>query len=189
MIRSIPLGFLILLITTAATAQVPLATFDFDDGQGGPDAQGWVPHARFSDGSTHFHVEDFSGAGHLAAVVDEHGDFTGIVTLADCLLALIGRVGDPGEGRPGALNLGPRRWLVDGGLDLRQFHEETGLELPPSRDYVTVAGFVMAELGRIAERGDRVAVADAEFTVVTMQGHRIETLRVARSQPEREVDA
>ncbi len=127
-----------------------------------------------------------AGAGHLAAVVDEHGDFTGIVTLADCLQALIGRVGDPGAGRPGALALGTGRWLLDGGLDLRQFHEETGLELPQSRDYVTVAGFVMARLGRIAERGDRVAVADGELTVVTMQGHRVESLRVVRSQSDEE---
>ena len=127
-----------------------------------------------------------AGAGHLAAVVDEHGDFVGVVTLADCLHALIGRVGDPGDGRPGVLAVGPSRWLVDGGLDLRQFHEETGLELPTARDYVTVAGFVMADLGRIPVRGDAVAVAGAELSVVSMQGHRVESLLVTGDilQPE-----
>ena len=127
------------------------------------------------------------GAGHLAAVVDEHGDFTGIVTLADCLQAFIGRVGDPGSGRHGTLALGPGRWIVEGGLDLRQFHEETGLALPPSRDYVTVAGYVMANLGRIPVVGDAVNVADASLTVVSMQGHRIDTLRVERSAQDKEV--
>ena len=121
-----------------------------------------------------------AGAGHLAAVVDEHGDFAGVVTLADCLQALIGRVGDPSDGRPAALSLGPGRWLVDGGLDLRQLHEETGIELPPSRDYVTLAGFVMARLGRIPARGDRVPVEGADLTVVAMQGHRIESVRLVR---------
>jgi putative hemolysin len=140
-------------------------------------------YAPESKDAAHVLAEMRSGAGHLAAVVDEHGDFTGIVTLADCLLALIGRVGDPGDRQPGALSLGADRWLVDGGLDLRQFHEETGLELPPSRDYVTVAGFVMARLGRIPRRGDELAIKDARFTVVTMQGHRIETLRVVRRSP------
>ena len=130
-----------------------------------------------------------AGAGHLAAVVDEHGDFVGVVTLADCLHALIGRVGDPGVGRPGVLALGPDRWLVDGGLDLRQFHEETGLELPAARDYVTVAGFVMASLGRIPERGDTVAVAGAELSVVSMQSHRVESLLVTRDVLEPEESA
>jgi putative hemolysin len=121
-----------------------------------------------------------SGAGHLAAVVDEHGDFTGVVTLADCLQALIGRVGDPGEGHPGVLGLGGGAWIVDGGLDLRQLHEETDLSLPPSRDYVTVAGFVMARLGRIPEVEDAVEAAGARLTVTAMQGRRIETLRIER---------
>jgi putative hemolysin len=119
-----------------------------------------------------------AGAGHLAAVVDEHGDFTGIVTLADCLQALIGRVGDPGEGRPGTLSIGPGRWVVDGGLDLRQLHEETGLALPPSRDYVTVAGYVMAQLGRIPDLRDQIQAGDALLTVLAMQERRIVSLRI-----------
>jgi putative hemolysin len=128
-----------------------------------------------------------AGAGHLAAVVDEHGDFAGIVTLADCLQALIGRVGDPGEGRPGTLAVGPGRWLIDGGLDLRQLHEETGLVLPASRDYVTVAGFVMAELGRIPAAGDTVDRGPYRLTVAAMDGHRVETLRIERQDQTAEV--
>lgn len=121
-----------------------------------------------------------AGAGHLAAVVDEHGDFSGIVTLADCLQALIGRVGDPGEGRPGTLALGPGCWVVDGGLDLRQLYEETGLQLPASRDYVTVAGFVMARLGRMPAVQDQVRAGDALVTVLALRERRVETLRIDR---------
>ena len=124
------------------------------------------------------------GAGHLAAVVDEHGDFAGIVTLADCLQALIGKVGDPGTGRAGTRAVSDRRWIVDGGLDLRQFHEETDLALPPSRDYVTVAGFVMARLGRIPAEGDQVGFGDATITVLEMAGHRVLGLQVDRAEPE-----
>lgn len=126
------------------------------------------------------------GAGHLAAVVDEHGDFAGVVTLADCLQALIGRVGDPGDGRPGAVGLGAGRWMVGGGLDLRQFHEETGVSLPPSRDYVTAAGFVMARLGRIPTVGDSIEHAGARLSVVAMEGHRITRLRVEIHTPDQE---
>ncbi len=128
-----------------------------------------LPYVPESKDAAALLAEMRHGAGHLAAVVDEHGDFTGIVTLADCLQAFIGRVGDPGSGRHGTLALGPGRWIVEGGLDLRQFHEETGLALPPSRDYVTVAGYVMANLGRIPVVGDAVNVADTSLTVVSMQ--------------------
>jgi len=128
-------------------------------------------------------VEMRGGASHLAVVVDEHGDFAGVVTLADCLQALIGRVGDPGTGRPGAVGLGAGRWIVAGGLDLRQFHGETGVSLAPSRDYVTAAGFVMARLGRIPAVGDTVVDGDARLSVVSMEGHRIVCLRVESITP------
>jgi putative hemolysin len=125
-----------------------------------------------------------TGAGHMAAVVDEHGDFAGIVTLADCLQALIGRVGDIARRRPLVVPMGDQRWVVGGRLDLRALSEATGVELPPSRDYVTVAGFVMARLGRVPSPGDRVVMGNAVLEVLVMQGNRIDALQVMRVAPD-----
>jgi putative hemolysin len=125
-----------------------------------------------------------TGAGHMAAVVDEHGDFAGIVTLADCLQALIGRVGDIARRRPLVVPMGDQRWVVGGRLDLRALSEATGVELPSSRDYVTVAGFVMARLGRVPAPGDRVAMGNAILEVLVMQGNRIDALQVTRAAPD-----
>jgi putative hemolysin len=127
-----------------------------------------------------------TGAGHMAAVVDEHGDFAGMVTLADCLQALIGRVGDVSRRRPLVVAMGAERWVVGGRLDLRALSEATGIELPPSRDYVTVAGFVMARLGRVPSPGDRVAVNNGVLEVLVMQGNRIDALQVTRDAADRE---
>jgi putative hemolysin len=121
-----------------------------------------------------------TGAGHMAAVVDEHGDFAGIVTLADCLQALIGRVGDVARRRPLVVPLGGERWVIGGRLDLRALSEATGVELPAARDYVTVAGFVMARLGRIPAPGDRVEVSGATIEVLVVQGMRVDALQVTR---------
>jgi len=122
------------------------------------------------------------GQSHLAAVVDEHGDFAGIVTLADCLQALIGRVGDVAGLHPAVVAVGEHRWIVRGGLDLRTLDEACGVELPASRDYVTVAGFVMARLGRIPQPGDRVEQGGAILEVLAMQDHRIESIEVTREE-------
>ncbi len=122
-----------------------------------------------------------TGAGHMAAVVDEHGDFAGIVTLADCLQALIGRVGDVASRRPLVVPTGAGRWVIGGRLDLRALSEATGVELPPSRDYVTVAGFVMARLGRVPVPGDQVVLGNAVLEVLVMQGNRLDALQVVRA--------
>jgi putative hemolysin len=123
------------------------------------------------------------GAGHMAVVIDEHGDFTGIVTMADCLQALLGPVADAASRDPDVIPLGEGRWVVSGRTDLRALDEACGVRLPPSRDYVTVAGFLMTTLGRVLVPGDRVTLPEARLTVLEMEGHRIERIQVTRRLP------
>ncbi len=128
-----------------------------------------------------------TGGSHLAAVVDEHGDFTGIVTMADCLQALIGRVGDvSGPADPEVFRIDRDSWAVSGRLDLRELSEVCDVALPTSRDYVTAAGFVMAKLGRIPRPGDQVSYAGARFSVLQMSGHKVVRLQVDRPPRARE---
>lgn len=54
----------------AASGPVTVAHFDFEDGMGGPDAQGWRPLTRFAQEEAYFHVEDFSGANHEAFALE-----------------------------------------------------------------------------------------------------------------------
>jgi putative hemolysin len=120
-----------------------------------------------------------TGGSHLAAVVDEHGDFTGIVTLASCLQALLGPIGDSGRhAEREVVSLGPRSWVLGGRLDLRRLQETCGIALPTSRDYTTLAGFLMARLGRIPRPGDRWEEAGARFSVLDMEGHKVVQVQV-----------
>ena len=123
-------------------------------------------------------VEMRGGSTHLAAVVDEHGDFTGIVTMADCLQALLGSVADAAGQDPDIIPLGEDRWLIHGRTDLRELEEASGIRLPASRDYVTVAGFMMTRLGRVLQPGDRVTLPQARLTVLEMTGLRVDRIQV-----------
>ncbi|RKZ15395.1 hypothetical protein DRQ50_07540 [bacterium] len=118
------------------------------------------------------------GAGHLVAVVDEHGDFTGIVTLADCLQALLGQAADMAYHDVEIVPLGDGRWVLGGRTNLRDLEEACGLRLPASRDYVTVAGFLMAGLGRVLEAGDRLTLPAARLTVLEVTNHRVDRVQV-----------
>jgi CBS domain containing-hemolysin-like protein len=118
------------------------------------------------------------GGAHLAAVVDEHGDFTGIVTMADCLQALLGPVADTSRWDAELIPLGDGRWVIGGRTSLRELEEATGLQLPRSHDYVTVAGFLMARLGRVPTPGDRVTLPQARLSVLEMSEHRVDRIQV-----------
>jgi putative hemolysin len=117
---------------------------------------------------------------HLAIVVDEYGGTDGIVTLEDLIEEVIGEIYDEydaavaPEGRqpPG----GPRE--VDGLLNLDDFAQVTGLDLPDG-PYETAAGFVLAELGRLPEVGDTIEVEGRTITVQELDGRRIARLLVS----------
>ncbi|MBF9067819.1 hemolysin family protein [Streptacidiphilus fuscans] len=117
---------------------------------------------------------------HLAIVVDEYGGTAGIVTLEDLVEEVIGEIRDEYDSQ----ELSTTRRLasgsieVDGLLNLPDFEEETGVELPEG-PYETVAGYVVAELGRLPLVGDRISTADGyQLEVASLDGRRVDRVRV-----------
>ena len=76
---------------------------------------------------------------------------------------------------------GERTVLVDGVLREDELFEQTGFRLPEG-PYETLAGFLMARLGHIPVRRARPWADGWEFTVVEVERHRIEQVRVARPE-------
>ena len=90
---------------------------------------------------------------HLAVVMDEYGGTAGIVTLEDLIEELVGEIHDEYDAPPPPEPSETAE--VDGRLNLADLAERTGLALPTG-PYETVAGFVMARLGRLPRTGDEV---------------------------------
>jgi putative hemolysin len=115
---------------------------------------------------------------HLAVVVDEYGTTEGIVTLEDLLEEIVGEIEDefdlPDES---VEELADGRIRISGTFSVDDFNEQFATALPVD-DYHTMAGFVFGLLGRAPEPGDEVAHDGTRFTVVDVEGTRIERLEV-----------
>ncbi|HHO54141.1 MAG TPA: HlyC/CorC family transporter [Deltaproteobacteria bacterium] len=107
---------------------------------------------------------------HMAFVVDEHGTLVGLVTLDDLLHELLGEEDDTDDSDIARLR--PDALTVKASIDVADFAEETGIDLPEG-DYHTLGGFVFHELGRLPRKGDTVAVHGHRFVVAKMEGRRI----------------
>lgn len=116
---------------------------------------------------------------HLAIVADEYGGTAGIVTLEDLVEELIGDITDEYDPRTEISGL-PKisgEHLVDGLLNLTEFEEVAGFELPEG-PYETVAGFIIAQSGELPKVGAWVDVLGHRLTVQELDGRRISRVKV-----------
>jgi putative hemolysin len=118
------------------------------------------------------------GRAHLAIVVDEYGGTAGIVTLEDLVEELIGDIRDEYDVDDGHITqLRGGELEVDGLLNLDEFAEQTGVELPEG-PYETVAGYLLAALGHLPGEGESVQVGGHRLVVTQLDGRRIARVRV-----------
>jgi putative hemolysin len=115
---------------------------------------------------------------HIAIVVDEYGGTAGIVTLEDLIEEVIGDIRDEyDEDVTEARRLAGGEVEVDGKLNLDEIAEIAAVELPEG-PYATIAGFVMAELGRLPRTGDAVEYDGVRIAVVRTDGRRVARVRL-----------
>jgi putative hemolysin len=112
---------------------------------------------------------------HLAVVTDEYGDIEGITTPIDILKAIAGELPELGSReRPEAQRRSDGSWLIDGHMSIEELQRLLGRRDLVGRDYHTVAGFVLARLGRIPKAGDTLTWRDLKIEIVDMDGVRID---------------
>lgn len=113
----------------------------------------------------------------MAVVTDEYGGTAGILTLEDVVEELVGEITDEHDlGDQRAARQHDGTWLLPGDLRPDQIAEITGVTLPESTAYETVAGLVIARLGRLPESADTVEVtatilAQTPLGVLTARVH------------------
>ena len=115
----------------------------------------------------------------MALILDEYGGVSGLVTLEDILQAIVGDISDEAQPTEAVRRL-DGSWLLDGALPVDEMQELLDLDdLPGAGDYLTVAGFIMRQLGHIPSAGDRFTWENCEFEVVDMDGRRVDKVLVS----------
>ena len=126
-------------------------------------------------------ASDFAAYEINRIVADEFGGTAGIVTLEDLVEELIGEIQDEYDVQEhGPTQLRDGELEVDGLLNLDEFAEQTGVQLPEG-PYETVAGYVLAELGELPGVGAEVELHGHKLTVTELDGRRIARVRASKS--------
>ena len=121
---------------------------------------------------------ELRGRGYqMAVVVDEYGGTAGVATLEDLVEELIGEVADEHDRSRAGIVRRADSTAFPGILRPDELRERTGIVVPEDGDYETVAGYVLARLGRLAVVGDTVLTDGGELRVERLDGRRIDRLR------------
>jgi CBS domain containing-hemolysin-like protein len=121
---------------------------------------------------------------HMAAILDEYGGVSGIVTLENVIEEIVGEIQDEFDReKPELVQKAENLYEVAGTMLVEDLESELGIELS-DRDEDTVAGVVLSDLGRRPRVSDKVQLGPLAVEVVEVVGNRIVTLRLALSPEE-----
>jgi CBS domain containing-hemolysin-like protein len=116
---------------------------------------------------------------HLSIVVDEHGGMEGIITLEDLLEEIVGEIADEydEEVRSQISRETNGTYLLSGMLTVRDANRQLKLQLPEDGGYITLAGFLQAQAGRLLHEGETVKYEGMGFRVEQVDRRRIRKIR------------
>lgn len=129
-------------------------------------------------------------SGRLALVVDEYGVVQGLVTPHDFLEAITGELKPEAEIDAWARPTPDGGWILDGLMPIGELKARLEIDQLPLEDksrYNTLAGLLMAVLGRLPTVGEKVECAGWIFAVDRLQGRRVDRIfahLVANNQQE-----
>jgi len=126
------------------------------------------------------------GKADFLFVMDEYGGFAGMVSVHDLMEEIVGELAAvPAEEQ--AVQQADGSWLAGGGLNIDEaaaLFSLPGLSaaMDASSGYHTLAGFVLSLAEELPRSGDSFVYHGCRFTVVEMDGNRIEKIAVKREE-------
>ena len=101
---------------------------------------------------------------HIAVVIDEYGGTVGLLTMEDILEELVGEIWDEhDEVDDGIKELGSNSYSVPTSMEAEDFFEHFGIT--SDSEAATVNGWVLEQLDKIPQVGDRFSYDCFQFTV------------------------
>lgn len=126
----------------------------------------------------------------MAGVIDEWGSFEGIVTIEDIVEMIVGDIRDEFDvdAREPTISQRPDgSFVADGSVPISRVNETIGAAFETA-DYGTLGGFILDQLGRVPEVGDRIETDGYQLQVTAVDGTRISsvTIRIHSDTEEQE---
>ncbi|BDI15600.1 hypothetical protein ANSO36C_14020 [Nostoc cf. commune SO-36] len=117
----------------------------------------------------------------MVMVVNEFGGTVGLLTIKDVIAEIIGDAGESENSEDLLIQmLDEQKFLVQAQINLEDLNEILHLNLPLTREYQTLGGFLLYQLQKIPVKGETFCYQNLEFTVVSIVGPRLHQIQLQR---------
>ena len=122
-----------------------------------------------------------AGRNHMAIVLDEYGDVTGIVTIEDVLEEIVGEIEDEHDKDSGTLikQIAEDEFLVSALTPIDVFNEKFDSSLS-DKDFDTLGGIVMHHFARFPKPNDAINIDGLRFVINSLERRRIKRIKVSK---------
>jgi len=116
---------------------------------------------------------------HMAVVVDEYGQVSGVVTIEDVLEQIVGDIEDEHDVDEDNLvtQIEPSIFHVKALMPIDDFNERFATQFS-DEEFDTIGGIVLQAFGHMPQRGEELEIADISFEVLNADSRRVRLLRV-----------
>lgn len=121
---------------------------------------------------------------HMAAVSDEYGGISGLITMQDILEQIVGEINDEFDTDDDQLfrKVNDNYYIFDGRITIDDFCRELGLDSADfddeKGDAESLAGLLLELRGEFPVKGEKIEFHDLTFSVESFTGRRIEKIGV-----------
>lgn len=110
---------------------------------------------------------------HITFVINEFGDFMGVLSMTDILESIAGELPDASEVEGPDIVEEQGGYRANGALNLNLIRQRTGFKAVATEDYQTLAGLVMSLLDRLPVVGDSLEYEGWRLTVAAVEERRV----------------
>ncbi len=146
------------------------------------DLNDYIRPATFIPESKRLNVllNDFkSSRNHIAIVIDQHSNVSGLVTLEDLIEEIIGEIDDEHdiEGKEMVIQQATNKYILEALLTIDEFNEKFNSKFA-DKDVETIGGFLLNKFEKVPKKQEIIQIENYHFTILSADSKKINRIQL-----------